>query len=124
MTTTILTDKNRILRKNNDTKHTVRVDPEDDSLVMDVWIKDTSFLDIQKAAQEMFNVGADGNVSLNLEGYWRFAFNTWITKTNPLLTKDELLNLKGFAGESISKLLPSPDELAKAMQGGFMSDSK
>tara|TARA_R100001086_G_scaffold115372_1_gene58992 strand:+ start:343 stop:645 length:303 start_codon:yes stop_codon:yes gene_type:complete len=100
------------------------VDPEDDSLVMDVWIKDTSFLDIQKAAQEMFNVGADGNVSLNLEGYWRFAFNTWITKTDPLLTKDELLNLKGFAGESISKLLPSPDELAKAMQGGFMSDSK
>ena len=124
MTTTILTDKSKILRKNNDTKHTIRVDPDDESLVMDVWTTDTSFLDIQRAAQEMFNVGPDGNVTLNLEGYWRFAFSTWVTKTDPVLSKDEILNLTGFAGESISKLLPSPDELAKAMQGGFMKDSK
>ena len=119
-----IVNKNLLLKNDELIKHKVRADPDDEDAIFEVWIKEISFLDIQKAAQEMFNVGADGNVSLNLEGYWRFAFNTWITKTDPLLTKDELLNLKGFAGESISKLLPSPDELAKAMQGGFMSDSK
>ena len=60
--------------KNDDvTKHKIRVDPDDENAIIEVWVREISFLDIQAAAQEMFLV-ADGDVSLNLKGYWQFAF--------------------------------------------------
>jgi hypothetical protein len=99
-------------------KHSVRADPDDESAIIEVWIKEISFLDIQSAAQKMFKV-KDGDVSISLSGYWEFAFSNWISKTNPELTTKELLSLKGYVGEQISKTLPQPNELAEALQGGF-----
>jgi len=58
-------------------------------------------------------------VTMNLKGYWKFAFSNWITETNPSLTTDELLSLSGYVGEQISKILPQPNEIAEALQGGF-----
>lgn len=112
------------MRKNDEIKHEIRVDPDDGELIMEVWIRDISFLDIQRAAQEMFDVGKNGVMSLNLEGYWEYAFTTWITKTNPDLSKEELLNIKGYVGEQISALLPNPEELGKMMSGGFTKGEK
>ena len=115
---TVIQNKSLLLKNDTATKHTIGVDPDDESVVMEVWIKDISFLDIQAAAQRMFLV-EKGDVSLQLEGYWRFAFSNWISKTNPSLTTDELCSLKGHIGEQVSKILPQPNELAEAMQGGF-----
>tara|TARA_R100000482_G_C5073797_1_gene122709 strand:+ start:100 stop:435 length:336 start_codon:yes stop_codon:yes gene_type:complete len=99
-------------------KHKVRADPDDEDAIFEVWIKEISFLDIQNAAQRMFVV-KDGDVSMSLSGYWEFAFSNWIVKTNPSLSKEELLSLKGYVGEQISKVLPQPNDLAEVLQGGF-----
>jgi hypothetical protein len=85
---------------------------------MYIWVRDISFLDIQKAAQTMFVV-EKGDVTFNLSGYWEHAFKHWITRTEPDLSKDELLSLKGFVGEQISNVMPQPNDIAEAMQGGF-----
>tara|TARA_R100000808_G_scaffold5226_1_gene16048 strand:+ start:16020 stop:16292 length:273 start_codon:yes stop_codon:yes gene_type:complete len=89
---------------------------------MHVWIRDLSFLDIQNAAQTMFNI-VDGEISFNLSGYWEYAFEHWITRTDPELTKAEILSMKGYVGEQISRVMPQPNEIAEAMQGGFTKPS-
>jgi|10_taG_2_1085330.scaffolds.fasta_scaffold64775_2 hypothetical protein len=114
----IVNNKSLLLKKNDITKHQIGIDPKDESLVMEVCIRDISFLDIQAAAQEMFMIDK-GDVTMNLKGYWKFAFSNWITETNPSLTTDELLSLSGYVGEQISKILPQPNEIAEALQGGF-----
>ena len=114
----IVNNKSLLLKKNDITKHQIGIDPKDENLVMEVYIRDISFLDIQAAAQEMFMIDK-GDVTMNLKGYWKFAFSNWITETNPSLTTDELLSLSGYVGEQISKILPQPNEIAEALQGGF-----
>jgi len=85
---------------------------------MEVWIRDITFFDVQKAAQSMFSMQGD-DISLNLDGYWRYAFSEWVVRTNPDLNVDEMMNLNAYVGQQIASLLPKPDELAEAMQGGF-----
>jgi|TARA_R110000824_G_scaffold126000_2_gene285336 hypothetical protein len=89
---------------------------------MHVWIRDPSFLDIQNAAQTMFNI-VDGEISFNLSGYWEYAFEHWITRTDPELTKVEILSITGYVGQEISRVMPQPNEIAEAMQGGFTKQS-
>lgn len=119
----IITDKNLILKNNETKKYVVSVDPDDESLNMEIWVRDITFLDIQAAAQRMIAVD-NGEVSLDLEAYWNFAFTNWITKTNPSLSQDELKEIKGYVGEQISKSLPQPSDLMMTLQGGFTTPGK
>ncbi len=106
------------MKNDQQTKHTIPIAPNEDAEVIEIWVRDISFLDIQAAAQRMIRV-EKGDVELDLAGYWEFAFSNWITDTNPKLTTDELLSLKGYVGEQISKILPQPNDMAEALQGGF-----
>tara|TARA_R100000988_G_C3993628_1_gene164321 strand:+ start:1267 stop:1608 length:342 start_codon:yes stop_codon:yes gene_type:complete len=112
------------MRTNNEKKYEIRVTPDDPELIMEVWVRDISFLDIQRAAQEIFDVAKDGQMTLNLEGYWKYAFSTWVTKTNPNLSQDELINLTGYVGEQIAAVLPNPEQLGQMMSGGFTKGDK
>ena len=124
MTKTVVANKNLLMRRNDEQKHEIGIDPDDPNLVMEVWVRDVSFFDIQKAAQEMFDITKDGQMSLNLEGYYKYAFTNWVVRTNPNLSTDELMKLKGYVGEQISALLPSPNELGEMMSGGFTTGGK
>ena len=124
MTKTIVANKNLLMRRNDEQKHEVRVDPDDPELVMEVWIREVSFFDIQHAAQSMFDIKSDGQMSLNLEGFYKYAFSNWVVRTNPAMSNDDLLKLKGHIGEQISALLPSPNELGEMMAGGFTKGGK
>ena len=119
----LVNNKSLLLKKNDITRHEIRVDPNDESLIMEVYVRDVSFLDIQAAAQEMFVI-TNGDVSMNLKGYWKFAFSNLITNTTPSLSTDELLSLSGYVGEQISKVLPQPNEIAEALQGGFTTPAQ
>ena len=112
-----------MLKNDDKIKHTISIDPDDESLIMEVWVRDISFLDIQNAAQKMIRV-TKGDVSLDLAGYWEYALSSWITKTNPDLSNKELLSLKGYVGEQICKVLPQPTEMMEALQGGFTKQTE
>jgi len=113
-----IANKEAILKKKNEQRHEVQVDPENPDSVMEVWVRDITFFDVQNAAQRMFLM-KDGEATLDLASYWRYAFSHWIVKTNPDLNVSELMELNAYVGDQISSLLPKPDELAEAMQGGF-----
>ena len=115
---------NLLMRRHDEQKHEISVDPDNPDIIMEVWVRDVSFFDIQKAAQEMFNIGKDGQMSLNLEGFYKYAFSNWVVRTNPAMSNDDLLKLKGHIGEQISALLPSPNELGEMMAGGFTKGGK
>ena len=115
---TKIVEKQDILTKKNEQRHEIGVDPNDGDAVMEVWIREITFLDVQKAAQSMFQMDGD-DVSLDLEGYWNYALSNWVVRTNPELTAEEMTNLNAYVGQQIASLLPKPDELAEAMQGGF-----
>lgn len=119
----IVKNKSLLLKNNDVTRHEIRVDPNDESLIMEVYVRDVSFLDIQEAAQEMFVINK-GDVTMNLKGYWKFAFSNWITETNPALTSGELISLSGYVGDQITKVLPQPNEIAEALQGGFTTPKR
>lgn len=53
-------DKNKLLRQTTETKHEIPIDPDDPDAVMEVWIRDISFFDIQLATQELFDIGQNG----------------------------------------------------------------
>ncbi len=113
-----IANKETILKKKNEQRHEVQVDPENPDSVMEVWVRDITFLDVQNAAQRMFLM-KDGEATLDLASYWEYAFSNWVVRTNPELNVQELLELNAYIGEQISSLLPKPDEMAEAMQGGF-----
>ena len=113
-----IANKETILKKKNEQRHEVQVDPENPDSVMEVWVRDITFLDVQNAAQRMFLI-VRGEATLDLAAYWEYAFSNWIVRTNPELNVQELLELNAFIGEQIASLLPKPDEMAEAMQGGF-----
>ena len=113
-----IVEKQAILMKKNEQRYEVGVDPDDSDAVMEVWIRDITFLDVQKAAQSMF-IMEKGEVGLDLEGYWNYAFTNWIVRTNPELTTEEMTNLNAYVGQQIATLLPKPEEMAEALQGGF-----
>lgn len=119
---TVTQNKSLILKNDTSSKHVIRIDPDEEASVMHVWIRDPSFLDIQNAAQTMFNI-VDGEISFNLSGYWEYAFEHWITRTDPELTKVEILSITGYVGQEISRVMPQPNEIAEAMQGGFTKQS-
>jgi hypothetical protein len=113
-----IVEKSKILTKKNDHQYEISADPDDPEVTMLVWIREITFLDVQKAAQTMFVVSADG-VSLDLEAYWKYAFTNWVVGTQPELSAEEMTQLNTYAGEQLCALLPKPEEMAEAMQGGF-----
>ena len=115
-------NKSLLLKNDTSVKHVIGIDPDDELAVMYIWVRDISFLDIQTAAQKMFLV-EKGDVTFNLSGYWEYAFQNWITQTEPQLSQDEILSLKGYVGEQIAKIMPQPNEIAESLQGGFTNPS-
>ena len=119
---TIVDNKEKIVAKKNERRHEIGVDRDNPDEKMEVWVRDITFFDVQKAAQSLFVMEGD-DVRLDLEGYWNYAFNHWILRTNPQLSSDELANINAYVGQQLAALLPKPDELAEVMQGGFTSAS-
>ena len=90
---------------------------------LSVWVKDLSWIERQEALSQFVSLGSDGdgNMTPNIDfgGYWRFVFKRCITKTDPDLTLEQLLELKPEVGAEVQKLLPSFDSLMAGMQGGI-----
>lgn len=116
-----IANKEELLTKKNERKHELSISREDPDKIMEVWIRDITFFDVQVAAQKMFNIDSNGDAALDLEGYWKHAFKHWVVRTNPHLEPRELYQLNAYVGEQLSAVLPKPNDLAKAMQSGFTS---
>jgi len=87
-----------------------------------LWIKPLSWIERQNALTRFVSItpNSKGDMAPNIDfgGYWEFVYSTCIERTDPILSKSELLNLKPEVGEAIQSLLPSFDSLMQGLAGG------
>ena len=74
-------------------------------------MKELSFIEMQSAVKDLMNVDGTGNIEVDLGGYWRFVMMNCIDRTEPELSKTQLLALKPEIASRITKILPQPAEL-------------
>ena len=96
--------KNSLLKANQLEKHEIEISGEKH----EVFVKDVTFLDMQKAAQDLMSGGG-----LDISSYWKYAFTNWISI--PPLTAEDMMMLSPQAGKAITELLPSPEEMVEML---------
>ena len=93
--------------------HEIEIDPENQpGAMLTVWLKEMSFIDMQQAVKEFISFDANtGEVEMDLASYWRYMFMTCIDKTEPSMSKTQLLALRPEVAIHISTLLPQPQDM-------------
>ena len=104
-----------LLSKNEPIEHEI-VTSEDE--IFKVWIKQLSFMDVIKASSILVTAGKEG-LEMNVEAYYKHAFSSWITKSEPTLNKEELLTLNSDVGAQICAILPNSFDILGMVNGGF-----
>ena len=111
---TIVSDINNLMVSPAAREHKVRVDAEDESLVMKVWVKDLTFLQMQEAVKSFVSIDAGGGVDLDLAGYWKYMKDKCIERTEPNLSKTQMMGLSAYVGQQLTALLPQPQDIVSA----------
>ena len=87
-----------------------------------IFVKPLSWVAQQEAMSQFvsFKTGADGEVSpsIDLGGYWRYVFSNCIVRTEPELSKSDLLNLTPEVGEVVKTVLPDLNDIITQFAGG------
>jgi|TARA_R100001230_G_C5566777_1_gene89733 hypothetical protein len=95
------------------------VETSEGSLI--VYVKPMSWIQQQDAMSRFvhFSMDDEGDMtpSLDLGGFWRYVLVNCITKTEPELSKDDLLNLKPEVGARLQTVLPSLTDMIEAFGG-------
>ena len=91
--------------------HDIEVDPDNPNSIIRVWVKELSFLQTQEAIKEVVQLNADGEVNIDLAGYWKYMMNMCIDRTEPKIGKAQLYALKPEIAAKITALLPQPQDL-------------
>ena len=104
----IVEDINSLLVQGGTNAHDI--DVGEDSIIR-VWIKELSFLDTQRAIKEFMSIDANGQLAMDIAGYWKYMFLEAIEKTEPRMSKSQLIRLKHDVAQQITSLLPQPQDL-------------
>ena len=91
--------------------HYVRVAPDSDEYLK-VWIKEPTFLQLEKAQAKLINLNArTKDISLEMDTLFRYLWEAFVEKTEPQLTSIEVLRLSPYVGNQIKEILPDPFDL-------------
>ena len=110
-TETVVEDASLLLASNDVVEHTISVNPDDETQVMKVRVRNLSFLDMQNAIKSFVNISTDGGVEIDIAGYWRYMMEKCIVSTDPNLGRGQLLSLNQYVGGQLTALLPQPQDL-------------
>ncbi len=110
-TETIVEDASLLLASNDVVEHTISVNPDDETQVMKVRVRNLSFLDMQNAIKSFVNIDTGGGVEIDIAGYWRYMIEKCVVSTDPNLGRGQLLSLNQYVGGQLSALLPQPQDL-------------
>ena len=87
-----------------------------------VYVKPLSWVAQQEAMSNFvsFKTGSDGEVAPNIDlgGYWKFVLINCIVRTEPSLSKNDLLNLTPEVGDVIRTVLPDLNDIITQFAGG------
>ena len=103
-----VSNKSSLFATSEPTLHHVRVDPDSDEYLK-VWIKEPTFLQLEKAQAKLINLNSRTNdISLEMDTLFRYLWEAFVEKTEPALTTIEVLRLKPYVGNQLKEILPDP----------------
>lgn len=111
MTMPKIADPMSLLVNSQAVEHEIQADENDPNVVMKVWVKELSFMQLQDAIKTFVNLSAAGSVDIDLANYWKYMFAEAVEKTEPRLTIPQMLSLRPFIANQITALLPQPQDL-------------
>jgi hypothetical protein len=89
---------------------------------MSVWVRDLSWVERQNALTQFVHIKTDedGNATpvIDFGGYWKFVLVNCIERTEPELSKNDLLNIRPEVGDVLATILPSFDSMMTGLTGG------
>lgn len=106
-----IADPMSLLVSNQAVEHEIRVSEDDEDVVMRVWVKELSFMQLQEAIKTFVTITTNGSVDIDLANYWKYMLINGIEKTEPRLTIPQMTALKPFVAQQITSLLPQPQDL-------------
>ena len=119
MTMPKIADPMSLLVNSQAVEHEIQADENDSDVVVKVWVRELSFMQLQEAIKSFVNISANGSVDIDLANYWKYMFAEAIEKTEPRLTIPQMLSLRPFIANQITALLPQPqDLLSNPLAGG------
>jgi len=87
-----------------------------------VYVKPLSWVAQQEAMSQFvsFKPDSNGDVAPNIDlgGYWKYVLTQCITKTEPAMSKDDLLNLTPEVGAVVRTVLPDLNDIIGQFAGG------
>ena len=104
----IITEKGKLLTRVESVLHYVRIDPNEDEY-MKVWVKEPTFFQLEQAQMKLFNVNMKAqDVSFDMTEVYRYLFEAFVEKTEPMLSPIDLLRINPYVGQQIKAILPDP----------------
>ncbi len=100
-----------LMVQSDTTMHELQVDPDNPDVVFRVWVRELSFLEIQDALKEVMDIAPNGDVAIDMAAYWRYMLSEGVTKTEPQMSKSQLLSLRPEIAALVTSLLPQPQDL-------------
>lgn len=103
----VLTDKSLLFSPQEAEVHYVRAAPDSDEYLK-VWIKEPTWLQVEKALNTVMKIGNGNNVDLDLNAMYRYMVENFIEKTEPSLSTIDLIRISPYVGNQIKEILPNP----------------
>tara|TARA_R110000803_G_scaffold49315_5_gene102513 strand:+ start:841 stop:1182 length:342 start_codon:yes stop_codon:yes gene_type:complete len=100
-----------LLVSSQSAEHEIQADENDPDVIVKVWVKELSFMQLQEAIKTFVTITTAGGVDINLAEYWKYMFAEAIEKTEPRLSIPQMLSLRPFIANQITALLPQPQDL-------------
>ena len=111
MTMPKIADPMSLLVNSQAVENEIQADENDPDVVVKVWVKELSFMQLQDAIKTFVSLSAAGSVDIDLANYWKYMFAEAVEKTEPRLTIPQMLSLRPFIANQITALLPQPQDL-------------
>ena len=111
MTMPKIADPMSLLVNSQAVENEIQADENDPDVVVKVWVKELSFMQLQDAIKSFVTIGTNGSVDIDLAAYWKYMFAEAIEKTEPRLSIPQMLSLRPFIANQITALLPQPQDL-------------
>tara|TARA_R110000824_G_scaffold34623_14_gene109648 strand:- start:543 stop:923 length:381 start_codon:yes stop_codon:yes gene_type:complete len=104
----IVNDKSSLFVKTESECHFLRVNPDSDEYLK-VWVKEPTWLQVEQALSSVMNVDAKNqDMTLDLNGMYRYMAENFIERTEPSLSTIDLLRLNSYVGNQLKEILPNP----------------
>ena len=105
----IIEDINSLMVNSAAQEHYISVDAEQG---MKVWVKELTFLEAQGAVKEFMDINPQtSEMSMDLGAYWRYMLMNAVDRTEPKMSKAQMLSLKPEILVQITSLLPQPQDV-------------